>query len=105
MNDYILEFENLNHEMTLYNLALPDILQAFKILGGAMVTDSQHGTNHINTSNEEISSSNSFIKEADAFYTTQRKYKDKNKKLSLLTIQGKVSRCTISDSKRHWEKN
>ena len=105
MNDYILEFENLNHEMTLYNLALPDILQAFKILGGAMVTDSQHGTNHINTSNEEISSSNSFIKEADAFYTTQRKYKDKNKKLSLLTIQGKVSRCPISDSKRHWEKN
>ena len=41
MNDYILEFENLSHEMTIHNIALPDTVLAFKILEGAMITDNQ----------------------------------------------------------------
>ena len=41
MNDCILEFENLNHEMSIYNMDLPDTVLAFKILEGAMITDNQ----------------------------------------------------------------
>ena len=41
MNDYILEFENLSHQMTIHNMALPDTVLAFKILEGAMITVNQ----------------------------------------------------------------
>ena len=41
MNDYILEFENLNYEMSIHNMALPDTVLAFKILEGAMINDNQ----------------------------------------------------------------
>ena len=44
------------------------------------------------------------IKEEDAIYTAQKKYKEKFKKLNPLTKQGKVSRCAICDSKMHWAK-
>ena len=40
MNEYILEFENLNHEMSIHNMALPDTILAFKILEG-LINDNQ----------------------------------------------------------------
>ena len=45
------------------------------------------------------------IKGEDAFYSAQKKYKEKNKKLNPVTRQGKVSRCAICDSKMHFAKN
>ena len=41
MNDRILEFENLNHEMSIHSMALPDTVLAFKIFEGAMINDNQ----------------------------------------------------------------
>ena len=41
MNDYIIEFENLNHEMSIHSMALPDTVLAFKILEGAMINEKQ----------------------------------------------------------------
>ena len=41
MNDYILEFENLNHDMSIHSMGLPDIVLAFKILEGAIINDNQ----------------------------------------------------------------
>ena len=41
MNDYIIEFENINHEMNIHNMALPDTVLAFKMLEGAMLNDNQ----------------------------------------------------------------
>ena len=38
------------------------------------------------------------------FYTAQRKYKDKNKKLHAMTKQGKVSRRATFDSNMQWAK-
>ena len=36
MNDYITEFENLNHLMENQNMKLPDKVLAFKLLDGAI---------------------------------------------------------------------
>ena len=44
MNDYIIEFENLNHETSIHNIALSDTVLAFKILEGAMIIVSQRQT-------------------------------------------------------------
>ena len=41
MNDYIIEFENLNHEMSIHSMAVPDTVLAFKILEGAMINEKQ----------------------------------------------------------------
>ena len=41
MNDYIIKSENLNHEISIRNMALPDTVLAFKILEGAMINDNQ----------------------------------------------------------------
>ena len=41
MNDYILEFENLNHEMSIHSMGSPDTVLAFKILEGAIINDNQ----------------------------------------------------------------
>ena len=41
LNDYIKEFENLNHEISVHNKSLPDTVLAFKILEGAMINDNQ----------------------------------------------------------------
>ena len=129
MNDYILEFENLSHEMTIHNMALPDTVLAFKILEGAMINDNQRQMaltlasdlsfknmkgalkrifgekSYMNILNENSHIQNEpIIKEEDAFYTAQKKHKERNKKLNPLTKQGKVSRCAICDSKMHWAK-
>ena len=103
MNDYILEFENLSHEMSIHNMALPDTVLAFKILEGAMITDHQRQMtltfasdlffkrmkaalkrifgekSFTSTSNDELNSPHNIVKEEDAFYTSQRKYNRFNK--------------------------
>ena len=51
MNDYIIQFENLNHEMSIHNMALPDTVLAFEILEEAMINDTQQQmvlTYHLN---------------------------------------------------------
>ena len=35
MNEYLLGFENLNHEMTVFNMKIPDTVLAFQVLEGA----------------------------------------------------------------------
>ena len=51
---------------------------------------------NIKISNDDNISSEPILKE-DAFYTAQKKYKEKNKKLNALTKQGKVSQYAICD--------
>ena len=41
MNDYIIEFENLNHLMEHQNMKLPDKVLAFKLLDGAAISENQ----------------------------------------------------------------
>ena len=103
MNDYILEFKNLSHEMGIHKMALPDTALAFKILEGAMITDHQRQMtltfasdisfksmkaalkrifgekSFTSTSNDELNSPHNIVKEEDAFYTSQIKYNRFNK--------------------------
>ena len=81
-------------------MVLPDTVLAFKILEGAMINDNQRQM-ALTLAFYLSFKSDPIIKEEDAFYTTQKKYKEKNKKLNPLTKQGKVSRCAICDSKMH----
>ena len=41
MNEYILEFENLSHEMSSFNMTFPDTVLAFQILEGAGLNENQ----------------------------------------------------------------
>ena len=41
MNDYIIEFENLNHLMENQNMKLPDKVLAFKLLDGTTISENQ----------------------------------------------------------------
>ena len=41
MNDYTIEFENLNHLMENQNMKLPDKVLAFKLLDGATTSENQ----------------------------------------------------------------
>ena len=41
MNDYMLEFGNLNYELTKFNMSPPDTVLAFKLLDGALITEHQ----------------------------------------------------------------
>ena len=41
MNDFIIEFENLNHKMNSHNMKLPNKVLNFKLLGGASVSENQ----------------------------------------------------------------
>ena len=41
MNDYILEFEHLNHKILEYDMKLPDTVLAFKLLDGAGLSEQQ----------------------------------------------------------------
>ena len=41
MNECILEFENLSHEMSTFNMAFPDTVLAVQILEGAGLNESQ----------------------------------------------------------------
>ena len=110
MDDYILEFENLSHEMSIHNMTLPDTVLAFKILEGAMITDHQRQMaltfasdlsfksmkaalkrifgekSFTSTSNDELNSSHNIVKEEDAFYTSQRKYDNRFNKINTIRI-------------------
>ena len=80
-------------------MLLPDPGQAFKILG-AMITDNQCQM----ALSFPSDLSDPMILVHLKFYTAQRKYKDKNKKLHAMTKQGKVSRCATFDSNMQWAK-
>ena len=41
LNDYTIEFENLNHLMENQNMKLPDKVLAFKLLDGATISENQ----------------------------------------------------------------
>ena len=41
MNNFIIEFENLNYKMVSHNMKLPDKVLAFKLLDGASVSENQ----------------------------------------------------------------
>ena len=41
MNECILEFENLSHEMSTFNMAFPDTVLAVQILEGAGLNENQ----------------------------------------------------------------
>ena len=41
MNEYLLEFENLNHEVAVFNMKIPDTVVAFQILEGAGLSENQ----------------------------------------------------------------
>ena len=41
MNDFIIEFENLNYKMDSHKMELPENFLAFKLLGGASVSENQ----------------------------------------------------------------
>ena len=60
---------------------------------------------YMNILNDYNISSDPIIKERDAFYTAQKKYKEKHKKLNPLAELGTISHCAIWDSKMHWTKN
>ena len=122
MNDYIIEFENLNHEMSIHNIVLPDTVLAFKILEMALINDSQLQMALTLASDllfksmrgalKRIFGEKSYmkilndvsyepiIKEEDVFYTAQKKYKGKNKKLNpqnrekFCDVQFVIQKCT-----------
>ena len=41
MNDYLLDFENLNHKMTVFNMKIPPAVLAFQILEGIDLNEHQ----------------------------------------------------------------
>ena len=41
MNEYLLKFENLNHEMAVFNVKIPDTVLAFQVLEGAGLNENQ----------------------------------------------------------------
>ena len=126
MNEYILEFENLSHEMSSFNMTFPDAVLAFQILEGAGLNENQHqmaltlandltfksmkgalkrvfgdkveDENPINSSFFDVP-----IKQENVCYT-QPYNKQKKTKYNPLTKQGIISRCPICDSKMHWAK-
>ena len=42
MKEYLLEFENLNHEMTVSNMKIPDTALAFQVLEGAGLNENHN---------------------------------------------------------------
>ena len=41
MNEYILEFENLSHEMSSFNMTFPDTILAVQLFEGAGLNENQ----------------------------------------------------------------
>ena len=90
--------------MSIYNMALPDTVLAFKILEGAMKNDNQQQMaltlasdlsfksmkgslkrvfgekSHLKISNDDNISNEPIIKVEEAFYAAQKNFKEKNKK-------------------------
>ena len=127
MNEYILEFENLSHEMSSFNMTFPDTVLVFQILEGAGLNENQcqmaltlandltfksmkgalkrvfsdkiEDENPINRPFLDVP-----IKQENVCYT-QPSNKQKKTKYNPLTKQGIISRCAICDSKMHWAKD
>ena len=128
MNEYLLEFENLNHEMTVFNMKIPDTVLAFQVLEGAGLNENQRqmaltlasdlkfksmkgalkrvfgGENIERDFHFENSYLDAQIKQENVCFT-QQPHKQKKGKFNPLTKQGVVSRCAICDSKMHWAKD
>ena len=128
MNEYLLKFENLKLEMTIFNMKIPDTVLAFQILEGAGLNENQRqmaltlasyltfksmkgvletvfGSENVEKNcNFDNSYLDSQIKQQNVCYTQQPSKQNKGK-FNPLTKQGVVSRCTICDSKMHWAKD
>ena len=128
MNEYLLEFENLNHEMTVFNMKIPDTVLAFQMLEGAGLNENQwqmvstlasdltfksmegalkrvFGSENVEEAcNFDNSYLDSQIKQENVCYT-QQPSKQKKGKFNPLKKEGVVSRCAICDSKMHREKD
>ena len=125
IQDYIIEFENLNFKMDNHDMKLPNKVLAFKVLDGASVSEHQRQMcltlandltydsmkaalkrifgDKISTSKDEDYYNDVYVKqEESAMIFEQNKSK---KKLNPLNKQGKITRCIICDSKMHWAKN
>ena len=127
MNEYLLGFENLNLEMTVFNMKIPDTVLAFQILQGAGLNENQRlmtltlandltfksmkgvlkrvfrSENVQKNCNFDNSYLDSQIKQENASYTQQPSKQNKGK-FNPLAKQGVVSRCTICESKMHCAK-
>ena len=128
MNEYLLEFENLNHEMAIFHMKIPDTVLAFQVLEGTglnanhrqmaltlandltfksmkralkRVFGSENVEKDCNFDNSYLDSQ---IKQENICYTQQAS-KQKKGKFNPLTKQGVTSRCAICDSKMHWAKD
>ena len=123
-----LEFENLNHEMTVFNTKIPDTVLAFQILEGAGLNENQwqmtltlasdltfksmkgglktvFGSENVEKDcNFDNFYLDSQIKQENVCYTEQPS-KLKKEKFNPLTKQGVVSHCAICNSKMHWVKD
>ena len=127
MNEYILEFENLSHEMSSFNMIFPDTALALQILESAGLNGNQRQTaltlandltfksmkgalKRVFSDNvEDENPINSLfldapIKQENVCYTLPSN-KQKKTKYNPLTKQGIISRCEICDSKMHWTKD
>ena len=128
MNEYLLKFENLKLEMTVFNMKIPDTVLAFQILEGAGLNENQRqmaltlasyltfksmkgvletvfGSENVEKNcNFDNSYLDSQIKQQNVCYTQQPSKQNKGK-FNPLTKQGVVSRCTVCDSKMHWAKD
>ena len=122
------EFENLDHEMTVFNMKIPDTVLTFQVLEGAGLNGNQRqipltlasdlifksvegalkrvfgSENGGKDCNFDHSYLNSQIKQENVCYT-QQPSKQKKGKFNPLTKQGVVSRCAICDSKMHLAKD
>ena len=128
VNEYLLELENLNHEMAVFNMKIPDTVLAFQVpeeaglnenhrqmaltlasdltfksMKGALkrVFGSENVEKDCNFDNSYLDSQ---IKHDNVCYT-QQPSKQKKGKFNPLTKQGVVSRYAICDSKVHCAKD
>ena len=113
MNDYSIEFENLNHQMSIHNMVLPDTVLAFKILEGAMINDNQRQMaltlaselsfksmksalkrifgekSYMKISNDDNISNKPIVKKKMHFIPHKRSIKKKTRKINSLTNKEK----------------
>ena len=126
MNDYIIEFENLNHLMENQNMKLPDKVLAFKLLDGASINENQRQMcltlandltfksmktalkrifndkpNNSRDLNNQFEKLNIKLEESVYVFDQNKKIK---RKTNPIDKKGKVTRCVICDSKMHWAK-
>ena len=128
VNEYLLEFENLNHEMAVFNMKIPDTVLVFQVLDGAGLNENHRqmaltlasdltfkgmkgalkkviGSENVEKDyNFDNSYLDSQIKHDNVCYT-QQPSKQKKGIFNPLAKQGVVSRYAICDSKMHFAKD